>query len=341
MSTALHHHDLDDHAPSVETPPVDGLGADDLRELMRAVNETAQSLQQTHVTLNQEVSRLKGELAEANAQLRRSRALAALGEMAAGIAHEIRNPLGSIRLYVQMLAEDVAQHADQAELCTKIARATTSLDAIVGDVLLFSREMKVNTTAVSPLSVLRQTLQSCEGLLASGDVKITPRVPEDIGTLPADASLLGQALGNVMRNAIEAMREADSPRRILTIDVGRKRRRASDGSRRLFIVLGVQDTGPGIPEPVLKRMFNPFFTTRHTGTGLGLAIVHRIIDAHGGHVNVTNIQDGGARIELCLPVRPVGSSTDLPDIETLANGTAALATTNGSSRTTALAGITP
>ena len=101
---------------SVAVPNIDAphLGLDDLKHLMRAVSETTERLEGTHLALQQEVARLQGELAEANAQLRRSRALAALGEMAAGIAHEVRNPLASIGLYVQMLGEDLADRPPQA-----------------------------------------------------------------------------------------------------------------------------------------------------------------------------------------------------------------------------------
>ena len=103
------------------------LGIEDLKDLMQTVTETSKQLQDTHLVLQGEVARLQHELAEANVQLRRSRSLAALGGMAAGIAHEIRNPLGSIQLYVQMLAEDLQEEPKQLEICQKIDRAVVSL----------------------------------------------------------------------------------------------------------------------------------------------------------------------------------------------------------------------
>ena len=102
---------------AIDLPSEPSLGVEELKELMRSVTETTQRLQQTHIALREQVSRLQGELAEANAQLRRSRSLAALGEMAAGIAHEVRNPLGSIQLYIQVLKEDLADRPEQAQLC--------------------------------------------------------------------------------------------------------------------------------------------------------------------------------------------------------------------------------
>jgi two-component system sensor histidine kinase HydH len=128
--------------------------------------------------------------------------------------------------------------------------------------------------------------------------------------LVADATLLVQALGNVIRNAVEAMEEVAEGPRTLTLEVEQRLVRCPDGRRAPRVVFAVEDTGPGIPPQTLARMFNPFFTTRPSGTGLGLAIVHRIVDAHGGHINVRNARGRGARLELCLPPHPVtGSST--------------------------------
>ncbi|UCD76358.1 MAG: hypothetical protein JSV91_05420 [Phycisphaerales bacterium] len=292
-------------APVMPQVPED-IGLDELKELMRSVNETAASLQATHAALHQQVARLQDELAEANAQLRRSRSLAALGEMAAGIAHEIRNPLGSIQLYVQMLAEDLSDRPQQGQLCEKIDRAVTGLDSIVRDVLLFAREMKCRPTLTSGRELIDRALTGCESLIAGGAVDVN-RQSADRGSirLHADEGLMTQALGNVIRNAVEAMVETEASLRRLRLDISRRRMRCPDGKQAQRVVFAVEDTGPGIPPEVIDRMFNPFFTTRATGTGLGLAIVHRIVDAHGGHVNVRNIRHSGALIELCLPSKPL------------------------------------
>ena len=126
-------------AAAVAARSPEGLSVDDLRDLMESVTLTTQRLQATHVALQDQVARLQGELTEAKAALRRSEALAALGEMAAGIAHEIRNPLASIQLYAQMLGEDLNDRPPQVELCGKINRAVVTLDAIVRDVHCFAR----------------------------------------------------------------------------------------------------------------------------------------------------------------------------------------------------------
>jgi signal transduction histidine kinase len=277
---------------------------DDLKELMRAFTQTTEGLERTHGALQTEVARLKAELAEVNARLRRSRALAALGEMAAGIAHEIRNPLGAIQLNVQMLQEDVAGVPAQAQLCEKIGRAVETLDAIVRDVLLFARDMSIRPTPTSARALVEHAVASSEGVIASSGTELALDVGDDAACdLRADTGLVAQAIGNVLRNAIEASADApDAPR--ITVTARRQRVRRPGGGRGQRIVIGVTDRGTGIPPEVVERMFNPFFTTRQTGTGLGLAIVHRIIDAHGGHVAVSNAPTGGACVELCLPPRP-------------------------------------
>jgi len=290
-------------APPEQMTLPEGLGIDDLRALMHSVTETTERLQATHTTLHEQVARLQRELAEANSQLRRSRQLAALGEMAAGIAHELRNPLGSIQLYVQMLEEDLAGDDAQTDLCRKISRAVSGLDAIVRDVLQFARDTVLRPEPVELSRAFDDALDNCRSLIAERDVQVRRNLDGEL-TLLADASLLTQALTNLVRNAIEAMHEAGSNPPQLTLETDKQSVRCPSGAREPRLVLAVQDNGPGVTDEVLQRMFNPFFTTRATGTGLGLAIVHRIVDAHGGQINVRNMPEGGARFEIYLPPQP-------------------------------------
>lgn len=269
---------------------------------MHAVTQTTERLQSTHAALQQQVVRLQGELAEANAALRRSQSLAALGEMAAGIAHEVRNPLASIQLYAEMLGEDLAHRPDQAAVCHKITRAVIGLDAIVRDVLTFARETRINPDMISIEELFDRSLGACEALIRSGGVEIireTDAARELI--ISADAVLMTQVLGNLIRNGIEAMTEAESSLRRMTLAASHRRVRCPGGKILPRTVINVIDTGPGIPREVLDRIFNPFFTTRPTGTGLGLAIVHRIVDAHGGHINIHSEPGKGTQFEVCLP----------------------------------------
>lgn len=306
--------DVDDGPPAA--PPNNSSGrpareAQELAEIMTAFTQVTDRLQGAHQTLQAEVQRLNHELRETNEQLRRSRQLAALGQMAAGIAHEIRNPLGSIRLYASMLAEDLTDRPDSNRLATQIARAVRDLDAVVGDVLNFAREMKIRPAPTEVSALIDQAVEGCRGLLHESSVEIrrdlaseSPRPALDI-----DPTLINQALINLIRNAIEAM----EGRGILTLMAELDGIAESTSTRNLdeaeeaftqrrWMRIVVDDTGPGIPEEIAERIFNPFFTTRHTGTGLGLAIVHRIVDAHGGEIHIGRNAAGGASISLRLPV---------------------------------------
>jgi signal transduction histidine kinase len=297
-------------------PSAGALGERDLAELLGAFNDVTAKLHSAHESLRAEVGRLQGELRQANEQIERSRRLAALGEMAAGIAHEVRNPLGSIRLYAKMLVDDLGDRAKERGIAEKIGAATRGLDAVVTDVLAFAREMRIVAEPVEAGAVVTRAIEEC---LAGdrADVGAGKRPPirvvredERRGTdgelIVCDPTLVHRALVNVIRNAIEAMREPGVATCELRVDVERLTLPGSTGESASFTAIVVRDSGPGIPEGVMERMFNPFFTTRATGTGLGLAIVHRIMDAHGGRVRVRNAEGGGgggAMVELLIPDR--------------------------------------
>lgn len=293
----------------VEAPPaVSGRGHeryDDLSQIIRAYNQVTQKLQDSHESLRAQVVRLQQELVSTNAKLQRSKRLAALGEMAAGIAHEIRNPLGAIQLYAGMLVDDLSPHGGQLDRCGlsqnahKIASAVRGLNAIVNDVLSFARELSPAVTPVSVGQLFDRAADVCGPMITSAGVEVV-RLDRQTGgsalSVPADTMLMVQAMLNLIRNAVDAIVQSPPSasggvgRGVLTLDARREESQ---------VVLVVRDTGPGIADSNIDRIFNPFFTTRNTGTGLGLAIVHRIVDAHGGTISVHN--DGGAVFELSLP----------------------------------------
>jgi len=294
-------------ALAIESPNMQAVAEGELAELLRSFNEVTGKLQRTHETLRGEVARLERELREARGQLRRARELAALGEMAAGIAHEIRNPLGSIRLYASVLEEDLADGTSEQTTATKIGDCVRRLDSIVCDVLNFARELKLAPEPCDASDLFQGALEASRDVIERAGCRVDRadlvRPPL---SLYCDASRMHQALVNVIRNAGEALgaeRGTPGERRIV-LDAAERQCLQADGTHAPMAVLSVADNGPGIPEEAAARIFNPFFTTRHTGTGLGLAIVHRIIDAHGGSVRVAGGigPDGtGAAIELLLP----------------------------------------
>ncbi|MEM8756185.1 MAG: ATP-binding protein [Planctomycetota bacterium] len=287
-------------AASMVRPPA---GSGDLESLFAAFNDVTAKLQSTHERLTGEVVRLQDELRRANDELERSRRLAALGEMAAGISHEVRNPLGSIVLYAEMLIADLADRPGEREVAGKILRSVQGLDAVVNDVLAFSREMRPEAAMVSSDDALRRAVEACGTSLAGVELELVGDVP-----LHADPGMLHQALVNVIRNAADAV--GGSGRVTL-----RTRHAERNGA---WAVVSVEDTGPGVAPEVVERMFNPFFTTRAAGTGLGLAIVHRIVDVHGGQVRVCNRpaaqrdggdDPGGATFEIWLPAAADNDTT--------------------------------
>lgn len=286
-------------ASSVRADGAAGIDAAEFAELVKAFNEVTARLETTHGALRREVSSLKDELAEAQARLRRSRQLAALGEMAAGIAHEIRNPLGAIGLTLEALTEDLAGRPEQLELCGRVSRAVTRLDAIVGDVLAFARDTRVRPAATSVAAPVLAAVAGAEDLIEVHDIDVDLDLDEAIEA-EIDGPLLEQALLNLVRNGCEAMAAVARPRR-LEVFVGGRELRDPDAGLVPHAVIEIRDSGGGIPAEVRERMFNPFFTTRAEGTGLGLAIVHRIVDAHGGRLDVESGADG-TTMRVSLPV---------------------------------------
>jgi len=291
------------------------LSSSDLAELMSAFTEVTTKLERTHGQLRSEVGRLSQELSQANEALERSRRLAALGEMAAGISHEIRNPLGSITLYANMLQDDLQGMPEQCEIVGKIGRAVRGLDEIVGDVLTFAREMRTHWQPCDLSMLIDHSIELClpelhDSVVVRLDLESKA---QESNELMCDATLLQQALINVIRNAGQANSSVGGGR--LEIDIALDEIVEEDHLVGC-LKISVSDQGGGMPGDVIDRMFNPFFTTRAAGTGLGLAIVHRIIDAHHGKIVVSNIaaenrnntndsaqgEVVGARVEIFVPL---------------------------------------
>ena len=297
-------HVVTDDAPSSDIPADAPAGSaasprlDDLAQIVEAYSAVTDRLQQSHERLQGEVVRLRQELNSANQQVQRARRLSALGEMAAGIAHEIRNPLAAIQLYAGLATEDLQEcDAPQSDAAlgnvSKIASAVRGMSAIVNDVLSFSRGTNPSPRAFVVSELIDRVLAAnAPGIDQAGLLVVRKDLERGAQSLVADPGLLQQALLNLVRNAVDAMASTEG-RRVLTLDA------VPD---EFGVVFKVGDTGPGVADDCIDRIFNPFFTTRNTGTGLGLAIVHRIADAHGGSIAVhRDPHVGGAVFSLSIP----------------------------------------
>jgi signal transduction histidine kinase len=261
---------------------------DDLGQIILAYSGVTEKLQQSHDQLTQTVQALRQELSEKNRLLERRNRLAALGEMAAGMAHEIRNPLGGIQLYSSILAKELVDRPESLQLVHKISGGVKLLDALVSQVLQFTREINAHLTTADLAQVIDQAVEFAWPTLHLRSVECLVEGPRPM-PVKIDPMLLGQAVLNLILNAAEAMGTGGSIR----VRFGPP----GDGDvRQLFLV--ISDTGPGIPVEVLDRIFNPFFTTKESGTGLGLAIVHRVVEAHDGTITASNIDSGGAKFEV-------------------------------------------
>lgn len=262
---------------------------DELGRLLITYGQITERLQKSHVQLTATVQRLRGELGEKNRELERRNRLAALGEMAAGMAHEIRNPLGGIQLYASLLGKDVADRPQCHDLVRKISGGVRRIESLVEQILQFTRELHVNPRPIDVADVVDRAVEYAAECFAQRQVRCQVEGPRPLKAL-ADPMLLEQAILNLLLNAAEAMEGGG----LVQIEYGPPL--ASSPARHFHLV--VRDTGPGFSPDVLDRIFNPFFTTKETGTGLGLAIVHRVIDAHDGAISAMNDPAGGARFEI-------------------------------------------
>ena len=262
---------------------------EELGRIILAYSEVTERLQTSHNQLTQTVESLRRELSHKNRLLERKKRLAALGEMAAGLAHEIRNPLGGIQLYTSMLSQDVADREESLKTVKKIAAGVQRLEALVGQVLQFTRDIAAQSQPIDLARIVAQAVEDASKTMSDRNLRCEVCGPS---SLPGrgDPLLLGQALLNLLLNAAEAIEGGGT----ISVRYGPP----PSGSDARQFHLTVCDTGAGIPPKVMDRIFNPFFTTKEGGTGLGLAIVHRIIEAHEGVIVATNNRGGGATFEV-------------------------------------------
>jgi len=235
------------------------------------------------------------------AETARQERLAALGGMAAVLAHEIRNPLGAIKGLAQFLGEKTSGDPTRAEMTQTIARETTRLERLVNDLLTYARPRPPERQAMDLAALVGRVLSLLGPAAAEAAVTVHADVARGIPPISGDPEQLQQLFGNLLLNAIQAMPNGGVVRVSAVTSPSTSSRAASAPGDQTWIDVCVEDSGPGIPEADVPHIFEPFFTTRAKGTGLGLAICRQIAEAHGGTIRVSSTGPEGTRIEVTLP----------------------------------------
>ncbi len=238
-------------------------------------------------------------------QLRRDEKLKALGELSIGIAHEIRNPLASISGSIQVLKNDLDLDGEDSRLMEIVLRETERLNLLITDYLLFAKPANEKRERVDIGAVTGETVKVFSNSPEAANLEIRCEIKNGIFVL-GDARQLGQVFWNLFLNAAHAMPgggDLTVSSRIISADV---KKNAADPA--LYVEIRVADTGEGIKPEYLGRVFDPFFSTKDSGTGLGLAIVHRIIESHGGSIDVKSGIGKGSVFRITLPL----SESELP-----------------------------
>jgi two-component system sensor histidine kinase HydH len=222
-------------------------------------------------------------------RLNRAEHLSTLGEMVAGISHEIRNPLGIIKSSSELLKKKMAQFDPSNSIPNIIIEESVRLNNIITDFLNFAKPKSPNIAACKIENILEKNINFLSSQMRQDGYMIEKHYDENLPEIAADADMLYQAFLNILINAMQAMPGGG------TIHV-----RIHSGNHSVRIV--VDDEGEGIPEELLEKIWDPFFTTKAKGTGLGLGIVKNIIESHEGSISIINKPDAGSRVTIVLPV---------------------------------------
>jgi signal transduction histidine kinase len=222
--------------------------------------------------------------------------LVAVGELAAVIAHEVKNPLASIEVNAGRLRRRIAE-TDAQEALTGIIAEAKMANAIVQEVLDFVRPIRLQVYRTTIAGAVRGAIQLADTQARRGDIEVDVSLPASLPDIQGDEHQLTQLFTNLLTNAYEAMegRGRITLRAwLVRIDDGREGREA--------VLVECADNGPGIPGDVAAKVFDPFFTTKAQGSGLGLAVVRKIVDAHDGRLDLETAQGQGTTIRVTLPV---------------------------------------
>jgi PAS domain S-box-containing protein len=234
--------------------------------------------------------------------------LASLGEMAAGIAHELKNPLAGIEVMAGLLRRQVQDSPDAQSLLADILSEAKLANAIVVEMLEFVRPVRLQVEHTDLADVLQQSVTMAESKARRGHVVVTVNVEPGLPQIHADHHQLSQVFTNLVANAFEAL-DGNGHIAISAVTTAIEPDPALAGLHppTPAVIIEVVDDGPGLKADVTEKIFDPFFTTKPQGSGLGLAIVRKIVDAHDGRIDVNSEPGAGARFRVTLPVTSASS----------------------------------
>ncbi|MCB0318485.1 MAG: hypothetical protein KDD56_06985 [Bdellovibrionales bacterium] len=244
-----------------------------LQEAFLRFNKASEDLQRKYSALKIETESLREQVKEKDLEIKRAEKLAMLGETAAGIAHEIRNPLGAIKLFISILKEDMAELPNSLKILNQIDKSVGTLDHVVSNILQFSKRKKSIFSPVNLASLINEQVNHfCSD---TSSIKFKLRI-EGQPFVSGNEHSLRQVFYNLFLNACQSMKYT-----------GEVQVHSFDDEQGNFVVL-IKDNGDGIPEDILPRIFEPFVTSKNEGTGLGLSIVKQILDEHGAVIKASN-----------------------------------------------------
>jgi len=266
---------------------------DDMRFLMMFANQAGLTIENALIYSNLEET--NKSLREAQEKLIQQEKMAALGEMATSMAHEIRNPLVSIGGFARRLKDKPVSGEQVKKYSEIIYEEVSRLERILQEILAFARESRPLFVATDINKVIDDVFTLYKDTLSSKNIRVKTSISEGMPLISADPQQLKQVFINLFANAEQAMDESGG---VLFIESRLSNQMPPE------IIIEISNTGPSIPHDIMANIFNPFFTTKSSGTGLGLAIVHRIIDNHKGHIQVKNrpAPDDGVTFMITLPV---------------------------------------
>jgi signal transduction histidine kinase len=269
-----------------------GLLGISFQTMLEELHASRERMRQWNLALEQEVDRMRKDLEKAQAQLIHNEKMAALGRITANVTHAIRNPLMAAGGFARRL-EGVAKGDQESRYARIVRDELQRLERMLKEVLVFSQEISAGGTVDSLHRLVRDILESYEEPFRDQGIEVETSVPPDSPSPAIDGGQLAIALKNLIDNALDAMPLG-----------GRLSIRADTAERegRLFVELTVADNGPGLAKSIAETLFEPFSTTKDKGSGLGLPICKKIVEEHGGSIEVQSAPDQGASFHLSLPV---------------------------------------